>query len=541
MNEEPKSFWWGIWGRPVRFFAWPAIVSMLGLIGLKIFLHHHPDKQDALFVLLLAFYGVLILSGIGLLFSAIPVTRPLMMWALRRWLFSIAAFATLIALCYAEEDWRGKRAWEQAQQQLEAQGIDMNWDHYVPPQVPDDQNIFKAPKMREWFVRTSPPQPPTEWEWGKRLTANPKTASATNAITTEADARDYLAWSDQFTPDFHLMREALKRPYARIEGDYSRPFSAPIPDFVRLRAVARVLAERAHCFLLLHEPDRALAELTLAHDLCRACEAAPSGQPMFLVLAMINVAITGLWVDHIGDGLRLHVWQEPQLVVLEDQLKDVRLLHFVAESFKGEPAATRRTFEMEILLKNDYPVDSTKGFFDSTKGFFSITPRGWLYQNLVNLVTAYQMREGNLDPVRELVSPSACKQNADRVETFLEVKSPFRIFAAIAVANFSKATQTVARNQNLANEALVACALERYRMAHNEYPESLDALAPQFIEKLPHDIINGGPLKYRREGDSFVLYSIGWNEKDDGGVSVHSKNGLPEWDNGDWVWPYSGK
>ncbi len=48
--------------------------------------------------------------------------------------------------------------------------------------------------------------------------------------------------------------------------------------------------------------------------------------------------------------------------------------------------------------------------------------------------------------------------------------------------------------------ARMAIALERYRLAHGEFPESLDALAPQFMEKIPHDIINGQPLHYRRLG-----------------------------------------
>ncbi|MEI2726621.1 MAG: hypothetical protein V9H26_24805 [Verrucomicrobiota bacterium] len=95
----------------------------------------------------------------------------------------------------------------------------------------------------------------------------------------------------------------------------------------------------------------------------------------------------------------------------------------------------------------------------------------------------------------------------------------------------------------------MACGLERYRLAHNQYPETLDALAPQFITKLPHDVINGQPLKYRRTDDgSFILYSIGWNEKDDGGFIPAKKDGktvngreegksvnLTE---GDWVWRY---
>ena len=88
--------------------------------------------------------------------------------------------------------------------------------------------------------------------------------------------------------------------------------------------------------------------------------------------------------------------------------------------------------------------------------------------------------------------------------------------------------------------ALIACALERYHLANNQYPESLAALTPQFVEKLPHDIINAGELKYRKTNDTFVLYSIGWNEKDDGGTPTPTKNGnLQDLENGDWVWPYS--
>ena len=91
--------------------------------------------------------------------------------------------------------------------------------------------------------------------------------------------------------------------------------------------------------------------------------------------------------------------------------------------------------------------------------------------------------------------------------------------------------------------------MERYRLAHGEYPESLDALAPQFIAKVPHDIINGQPLHYRREvnapspsgygdaGGQFVLYSVGWNEKDDGGEVAFTKGWVDIYA-GDWVWKY---
>ncbi len=106
------------------------------------------------------------------------------------------------------------------------------------------------------------------------------------------------------------------------------------------------------------------------------------------------------------------------------------------------------------------------------------------------------------------------------------------------VPNTAKASQTTAHNQTMVNEAQIACALERYHLAHNEYPETLHALVPQFIEKLPHDIIGGQPLHYHRTGDGkFLLYSIGWNETDDGGKdSPKNQIGVIDYTTGDWVW-----
>src|SRR5215469_6034743 len=109
--------------------------------------------------------------------------------------------------------------------------------------------------------------------------------------------------------------------------------------------------------------------------------------------------------------------------------------------------------------------------------------------------------------------------------------SPYNFLAAIAIPNFSKASQTVAHNQTLANEAMVACGLERYRLARGQYPETLESLVPQFLERVPRDIIGGQELKYRRTADGqFVLYSVGWNERDDGGVPGKAMT------EGDWVW-----
>ena len=98
-----------------------------------------------------------------------------------------------------------------------------------------------------------------------------------------------------------------------LPGDYSVPYEMPIPNFVTLRAVAQTLAQRTQCYLLLGQPEKALNELTLMHDVCRILEKPPIGQPITLVEAMINVAITGLYVATVQEGFRLHEWQAPAI------------------------------------------------------------------------------------------------------------------------------------------------------------------------------------------------------------------------------------
>jgi hypothetical protein len=96
-----------------------------------------------------------------------------------------------------------------------------------------------------------------------------------------------------------------------------------------------------------------------------------------------------------------------------------------------------------------------------------------------------------------------------------------------------------AYGQTAADLARIACALERYRLANGQFPETLEALAPKFVEKLPHDLITGQPLKYRRTDDGkFVLYAVGWNEADDGGKVELTKSGNADITKGDWVWHY---
>lgn len=84
---------------------------------------------------------------------------------------------------------------------------------------------------------------------------------------------------------------------------------------------------------------------------------------------------------------------------------------------------------------------------------------------------------------------------------------------------FTKSVSTLTHWQSLAELrcALVALAVERYRLAHGRWPESLNEVAPALLREVPPDPFDGKPLRYRRLPDGVVIYAVGFDGKDNGG------------------------
>ena len=64
----------------------------------------------------------------------------------------------------------------------------------------------------------------------------------------------------------------------------------------------------------------------------------------------------------------------------------------------------------------------------------------------------------------------------------------------------------------------VAAALALHRTETGRFPAKLTELAPKYLKALPGDRFSGKGLLYKREGKGCVVYSVGMNLTDDGGV-----------------------
>jgi hypothetical protein len=70
----------------------------------------------------------------------------------RRLFIGVLVPVACIALFYAEENWRGRHAWNKFRHEIEAKGGVLDWNAYIPPEVSPDQNLFAAANMSMWFI-----------------------------------------------------------------------------------------------------------------------------------------------------------------------------------------------------------------------------------------------------------------------------------------------------------------------------------------------------------------------------------------------------
>jgi hypothetical protein len=498
-------------------------------------------------------------------------------WRILRWiLIGLAVLATLVAVLVTEENWRGKRVWENYKRQAAARGEKLDWTAFVPANVPDEQNFFAAPivagalsserggtnrvnRMDFIIYRGEPENWPTNggnWHRGKLTDLNEwqryfrtfseSTAGRTNGFPVAAQpqtpAADILLALSGFNPAIEDLRQASQRPYARMPLDYASGFEATgelLPWLANVKRCSQLLQLRTLAELENGQSDRALDGVKLLLGVTDSLRHQP-----FLISHLVRIAMLAIALQPIYEGLAQHRWSDAQLVELEHALAKLDLLADFEFTMQGEKVFAIDYFEKQRITREiKSVVDDSLGTTKVITNSLRLMPGAYFYQN--ELTFAQMHRQWILplvDLTNRIAPPAVLRQAQAAVQAQMKHYSPYKVQALMLFPAVSKSVIKFAYIQSAVDLARVACALERYRLAHGEFPGTLDALAPQFIEKLPHDVINGQPLHYRRTDDGqFVLSSVGWDEKDDGGQNAFTPSGSMDREKGDWVWQYPAK
>lgn len=513
---------------------------------------------------------------------------------LRGFLFICVCVATLIALFYAEEDWRGAHDWKAFKNDWETKGEKLDLSNFVPPQIPEDKNFALTPLVAstygsmidkngheilprdtnvinrlQWDLNQGDNwnEEPTNGNWAKgtlthlepwqtyfRTSYTNKTHVVTNdfpiAPQPQSPAQDVLLALSKYDESVEELRQASEFSESRFPLEYDKddPAAILLPHLAAMKRCVVYLQLRAIAELQAGQSDKASADVKLMFRLIRAIHTEP-----FLISHLVRVVMLNFTLQPIYEGLTEHRWSDAQLQMFDSELAE---LNFVADyrlCIRSEAAGSAK--EIDYLRRTRKLSDYLNMFNysgerdDKWVAASSICPGGWFRQNQITFGKLYLQQclpaadEENRTFVPKIAEQAAADLEASITHPTLDNFLENALFSPVKdwfVEGYMDARK-FAYGQASADLARVAIALERDKLANGAYPESLAALTRKFTEKLPNDVIGGQPLHYRRTDGGFVLYSVGWNGQDDDGQVGRKDNGSLDPDKGDWVWSYPTK
>ncbi len=356
----------------------------------------------------------------------------------------------------------------------------------APPAIPDSANAaILYEKTRERFE------------------------AATTAADKDVDYRDETkvnsaqgaAYLQRQEKTLQVLRQAADMPECRLDYDYDKPdvgavltLSKPFRTWSILLSVAAT-------------SEAASGKVELAMADCRRIYATGNhlNAPPILISGLTTLAIDALATNTVARVL--------PAVTSKEQL----------DSFTPpEPPALSRAFARMLRGEEAFGL-AMFADLGSGQGQYARTLRSgaggalwfaWLRDD-VGIYREYMQRQRD-------IAQQPYYQTADARKKIEEELRPGKrrgVMSAIVMPSILKSIESLAKTQVLRASVGVACAATRYRLDHGQYPATSDLLVPGYLEAMPVDPFDGQAMRMKKQADgSLVIYSVGADGKDDGGV-----------------------
>jgi hypothetical protein len=503
-----------------------------------------------------------------------------------RYFFAFIVLIGLVGLFYFAENWRGARTWEKYMKEQKARGERFDASAFVPPVVPPSENFATTPLLlplfdfipgtQKWrstnalaYVNGFAP----EYDRAAKVVKAIKSTRSNSWLTAEIDLvawrAAYLQSTDRINQPtaredarptslaasrkeaaevvlanlaecsdvLEELQESCQRKYSRFSLRYNNddPAAILLPHLAVLKHICQILQLRATAELAVGKKTDALSDISLMFRVAEASRDEPIIISQLVRLPMLYMALEPI-VNGFGQ------WSEPELKMIQEQLQR---LDFCAD-MKRSLGAERVLFGggiIEFLRREPDKFEALSGDGKFPGAIWSAVPNGWFDLEKLNYSRFFdELIMPSIDVANRRINPSACKEAEGRITGVL-AKSQARLllqhraFCSLLLPGTLTLARKTAFGQTAADAAGIAGAVERFKLAKGRLPEALEELVPEFMERLPHDIITGQSLNYKRTNDGrYAVYSVGWNEKDDGGVAGFKKGEHDVPEQGDWVW-----
>lgn len=504
-------------------------------------------------------------------------------------LWGSVSLISLIVLLVQVENWRGRRVWNEVRQKLEDAGEPVAAQDLVArvPHVPDAENFgaIEALKGIAMVVEDDP----DKGEPGRireRLQAvnvhahfgEPRSGYQTPKAGNYRVGRkwNFEAWAAYLLDEAAFKEAEVQRDakaivgkfleshedlFAELDSANGRAKAVFVPTILEATPKDRMLISMifphgSPVIALIRALGlrAALAAETVDGEVCqeslmnmvRLSEAMANERTLISVLISVSSLLMA------DDGL--HRFLEDQLYQNDAELVELfdaigNLDYAVA---LDEAARTEWVYlvdSMNWFVKMRKQKGGLPKEWSNEMGFFRWMPTGWIDQNKAlscRILSSVVNRDESLYPGL-LGMRTLFESEMDELQRRKARFDPTAIIASVQLPYMEKVIGNVAYGEAVRAQMETAVALERYHLANDEYPETLDVLEPRFIREIPLDPVDAQPMRYQKTEGGYLLYSIGMDRVDDSGaVTLDDKKSeksafyfSKDDYKGDWVWEIS--
>ncbi|GAT34579.1 hypothetical protein TSACC_23010 [Terrimicrobium sacchariphilum] len=470
--------------------------------------------------------------------------------------FLIVLLVTLLVFAGTWFSYQGRREWAQTKVELLKRGELLSFEGLAPAPVPPEKNFFADPIWEpnaEGQISLFDPQiSPGEAarlkaqfpgladlvkEGNRRQLVQAVGKRANDRSMTQEEAVFVLALLEPVQSTFDTIRRLGRRSEARFPVDYSRGVFMPMPHDWALFEAGLMLWRSAQAHDALGQTEQSLDEILLMLRLSRAVDDEPIMMSFFVATSIDVLALSLI-------ERQLPTFSDRQTQDIELALGQINVLKKLTKVLRGERAIGNQFFDQSRQISAAEMAKNAKSitadvwgeklpgvawdlvgvyrfmFLDEDQAFFNKT-----YQRLLD----------RLGEKPDMLQPSEVERLETDLEQEIQGADRYRHALTSLISPKLKTFLSMAADEETkVRQARIACAIQRYALAEKALPSSLDQLVPKYLEHVPGDVISGGPMHYRSDGKEYVLWSVGWNDQDDGGEA--SPQEKIRWKKLDWVW-----
>lgn len=313
------------------------------------------------------------------------------------------------------------------------------------------------------------------------------------------EMRDRIAAHVQRNAEaLELLCQAARMDQCRYPVDLTAGPWMLLPHLSRLRQAARLLRLQTVLAAEQNDPDQAeqaiLASLGVGRSLAR--------EPIF-ISNLVRIACNSITRKSLEYAVGRTTFTDAQLLRMQQAFAAAEDPAAMARALAGERCTGVAAFNMVIPVGGGAGIPPT--FPLRITGLLDMDEQ-WYLDIMGDYVEAAAL------PLEE--RQKASEEIAKQTQDIPKYCFFSRLLTPALVRAFDEDLKGIARLRC----AVTGLVIERYRLADGRLPDALSDLVPKYLSGIPADPFDGNPLHYRKPDKGYIVYSIGWDGKDNGGV-----------------------